>query len=388
MRKTFILTLALLLLLAGCGVQPKKTSQPAESTKKTTVTNVKPTTEKIIQGATQTWTFKKKVVSQQTTKGVSNQLTISPTTRSDTQTNWTTGQGQISGNTAPYNQISFKTWSRQTRQSVTKEGQDDLHFMSVTQINQTLKKLGANFKIGSLNDLIYLETKTKTMVLPEAIIAKDDHLYIINIEYITPEHTQTIDRGQVLDSITTQQKTTQVPLTQLNGTWTAAGTTASANDSGKVLVKDGYLYQQRYDSYERSVIQSLASESATTLSKNAMFTDQQSSAAKAGYQLTGKSVASGDSIGYLYLFVNNQKLVRIGEGLATDYQKASDQVSEKELPQQSITIFKQMDAKYPGEVASTITTKADAPIVGMSDSINYLTDVTAGQITENKSVTN
>ena len=47
-----------------------------------------------------------------------------------------------------------------------------------------------------------------------------------------------------------------------------------------------------------------------------------------------------------------------------------------------------MDAKYPGEVASTITTKADAPIIGMSASINYLTDVTAGQITENKSVTN
>lgn len=388
MRKTFILTLTSLLLLTGCGVQAKKTTQSTKSTKQATITNVKPTTEKIIQGATQTWTFGKRVGSQQTTKGVSEQLTISPTTRSDAQTNWTTGQGQISGNTAPYDQISFKTWSRQTRQSVTKEGQDDLHFMSVTQINQTLKKLGANFKIGSLNDLIYLETKTKTMVLPEAIIAKDDHLYIINIEYITPEHTQPIDRGQVLDSITTQQKTTQVPLTQLNGTWTAAGTTASANDSGKVLVKDGYLYQQRYDSYERSAIQSLASESATTLSKNAMFTDQQSSAAKAGYQLTGKSVASGDSIGYLYLFVNNQKLVRIGEGLATDYQKTSDQVSEKELPQQSITIFKQMDAKYPGKVASTITTKADAPIVGMSDSINYLTDVTAGQITENKSVTN
>ena len=62
MRKTITLTLASLLLLTGCGVQAKKTTNQPKVRKKQPSLNVKPTTEKIIQGATQTWTFGKRLV--------------------------------------------------------------------------------------------------------------------------------------------------------------------------------------------------------------------------------------------------------------------------------------------------------------------------------------
>jgi hypothetical protein len=61
-------------------------------------------------------------------------------------------------------------------------------------------------------------------------------------------------------------------------------------------------------------------------------------------------------------------------------------VTDEDLPQDNITIFQQMDQKIPGEVASTITVKAGPAVVGMTKSIKYLTDATAGQITSNESI--
>jgi hypothetical protein len=60
--------------------------------------------------------------------------------------------------------------------------------------------------------------------------------------------------------------------------------------------------------------------------------------------------------------------------------KTSDTVSSTDLPQNEVNIFTQADTNNPKKSASTITTKAGASIVGISSSVNYLTDPEAGQI--------
>lgn len=81
--------------------------------------------------------------------------------------------------------------------------------------------------------------------------------------------------------------------------------------------------------------------------------------------------------------MNDHELLRIGAGQATSYQKTDSLVAAADLSQTDQTIFEQLDQQKLGESASTITVKAGPAVVGMSDSINYLTDATAGQISNN-----
>lgn len=221
------------------------------------------------------------------------------------------------------------------------------------------------------------------MTLPEAFVAKGHHLYSINIQYVDTKQTITIARGQSFTDTSTKKETSQISLNKLNGTWIAPETTTSSSDTGKIMIEDGYMYQHRYNSYERSAIQKLSSYSLISLNQNITYAAQKVNAANAGYQLTQKAVASGDSLGYLYLFVNENQLVRIGQGTTTTYKKTSTLVAASDLPQDDITTFEEMDQKHPGEAASTITVDASAPVVGMSNSIKYLTVADAGQIIDN-----
>lgn len=127
--------------------------------------------------------------------------------------------------------------------------------MTIAQINMVLKKLGADIKIDKLSDLVFLETKSNNMPLNQAFVAKGYHLYAINPQYTDNEQTITVDRGQSFTDTRTKKATGQIVPAKLNGTWITPETTTSANDTGKIMVKDGYLYQHRYDSYERSAIQ-------------------------------------------------------------------------------------------------------------------------------------
>ena len=84
----------------------------------------------------------------------------------------------------------------------------------------------------------------------------------------------------------------------------------------------------------------------------------------------------------LYLIINANKIIRINQQIVTTYTKTSAVVAANDLPKTDIDLFKQMDQKKAGEVATTITVKAGPAQVGMTNSINYLTDPNAGQITE------
>lgn len=76
-------------------------------------------------------------------------------------------------------------------------------------------------------------------------------------------------------------------------------------------------------------------------------------------------------------------MIRIGEGKVTSYQKTSDTVTAQDMPQDYPSIFEQVDQKKKPEVASTITVKAGPPMIELTDSIKYLIDTSAGQITSN-----
>ncbi|WP_057895982.1 hypothetical protein [Liquorilactobacillus oeni] len=380
MRKlTFFIIALIILLTSGCSTQKQKTA--------ITTNTVKATTLKVLKPNSKTWTFSKKISSKQTSNhGVSNSISTSAVSKTDDLSNWTTSKGRFISYSVKYKQVPLKEWQRDMRKNFVKNAQKKIHLMTVTQVNASLKKLGAGFKISKLSDLIFLETQTNGMPLNQAFVAKGHHLYAIDIQYIDTDQTITIDRGQVFADTRTKKAAGQIAAAKLNGTWIAAETTTSASDTGKIMIKDGYLYQHRYDSFERSAIQNLNSYSLISLNQNATYASQKINAARAGYQLNQKTVASGDSLGYLYLFINENKLIRIGQGQATTYQKTSTLVAANDLPQDDIKIFEQMDQKNPAEAASTITVKADAPLVGMSSSIKYLTDPEAGQIISNEAV--
>ncbi|WP_047999472.1 hypothetical protein [Lactiplantibacillus herbarum] len=377
MRKSIITLITLtLLVLSGCSTKSQKSA--------TTSLSVKATTEKTIKSASKTWTFSQSVTSKQTKKnGVDNQLTTAAVSRTGALTNWTTAKGQFMSYAVKYQRVSLTKWQKDQRSHYVKDVQKNIHYMSVAQVNAVLKKLGADFKISKLSDLIFLETKTSGMPVDQAFVAKGHHLYGINIQYMTADQTITINRGTSFTDTSTKKAANHVAVSKLNGTWIAAETTTSSSDTGKIMIKDGYLYQHRYDSFERSAIQDLSHYSLTSLNQNNTYASQKSEAANGGYQLTAKSVASGDSLGYLYLFVSENKLIRIGQGQTTTYQKTSTTVAVADLPQSDLKIYDTMDQRYPSSPASTITVKADAPIIGLTDSIKYLTDADAGQITRN-----
>jgi len=193
-----------------------------------------------------------------------------------------------------YQRVSLAKWQLDQRSHYVKAVQKNIHYMSVAQVNAVLKKLGANFKISKLSDLIFLETKTSGMPVDQAFVAKGHHLYGINIQYMTADQTITINRGTAFTDTSTKKTANHVAVSKLNGTWIAAETTTSSSDTGKIMIKDSYLYQHRYDSFERSAIQDLSHYSLTSLNQNNTYASQKSEAANGGYQLTAKSVASGE----------------------------------------------------------------------------------------------
>lgn len=376
MRKLNIFIIILLMVVvSGCSLQKKE---------KAVDDNVKATTNKTLQAESKTWTFNQGISSKQTKdQGVSKQITSSVVSKTDALSSWTTSKGQFMSSSVNYKRVSLKKWKQNMLKNYIKSAQKSIHLMSVAQVNDSLKKLGSDTRVRKLSDLVFLETKTNGMTLPEAFVAKGHHLYSINIQYVDTKQTITIARGQSFTDTSTKKETSQISLNKLNGTWIAPETTTSSSDTGKIMIEDGYMYQHRYNSYERSAIQKLSSYSLISLNQNITYAAQKVNAANAGYQLTQKAVASGDSLGYLYLFVNENQLVRIGQGTTTTYKKTSTLVAASDLPQDDITTFEEMDQKHPGEAASTITVDASAPVVGMSNSIKYLTVADAGQIIDN-----
>nr|WP_251897828.1 hypothetical protein [Lactiplantibacillus paraplantarum] len=236
--------------------------------------------------------------------------------------------------------------------------------------------------------MIYLETGSSTDPLPvaTAFVAKGHHLYAINMQYSDTDQTTTIDRGRSFTDTNTKVTPRHISVDQLNGTWIAAETTTSASDTGKLMIKNGYLYQHRYNSYERSAIQDLSRYSLGSLNQNVTYAAFKTDAAHAGYQLAHNTVASGDSTGMLYIVINANKIIRINQQLVTTYNKTSTIVAASALPQTDIDIFNQMDQQHPGESAATITVKAGPARVALTSSLNYLTDPDAGQITKEVTV--
>lgn len=379
MHKLAILLITIGITLAGCTTQ---TFAPAHHHP------VKATTQKVLQAKTKTWTFDQAVSSKQTKHGVASKLEASVVDKTTTQSSWTTSQGQFLSVGIKHRQVSFSKWQRAQQRHIMKSYRHRLHYMSVSQVNAVLKKLGAPIKISKLTDLIYLETGSSTDPLPvaTAFVAKGHHLYAINMQYSDTDQTTTIDRGRSFTDTSTKVTPRHISVNQLNGTWIAAETTTSASDTGKLMIKNGYLYQHRYDSYERSAIQDLSRYSLGSLNQNVTYAAFKTDAAHAGYQLAHNTVASGDSTGMLYIVINANKIIRINQQLVTTYNKTSTIVAASALPQTDIDIFNQMDQQHPGESAATITVKAGPARVALTSSLNYLTDPDAGQITKEVTV--
>lgn len=84
--------------------------------------------------------------------------------------------------------------------------------MTVAQVNTALHKLGADFKIKHLSDLVFLETKTGENTIDQGFVAKGNHLYAITAHYRDLQEPTNFDRGQLFVS----QKTTAIELPSTN----------------------------------------------------------------------------------------------------------------------------------------------------------------------------
>ncbi|RRK09756.1 hypothetical protein D1831_10900 [Lactiplantibacillus garii] len=379
MRKVILgLVTSLLVILAGCGAnQASKTKSKATAADNSVVKN----TQQATRAASKTWVFDQAVSSKQTKRGLQDTLTTSVVSKLQADSSWTTAKGQFTSNSIDYQRVSLAKWKRDGLKHVMKSYQHTVHYVSVAQVNAVLKKLGADVQIHQLTDLVFLETKNGGEPLSTGFVASGHHLYEINVEYRDADTPTTVDRGTKYTDTATKTAVSHVDPADLAGTWIAPETTTSATDTGKMMVKAGYLYQHRYDSFERSAVQDLATYSLTSLNQNTTYAEQKRNAAKAGYHLTNRVVASGDSLGYLYLFISKDKMIRIGQGDVTTYEHTSATVAPADLPTADVKLFDQTTKKHPGSAASTVTVKAGAPKVGMSSSVKYLTDPEAGQIT-------
>ncbi|WIE01286.1 hypothetical protein QN289_02710 [Latilactobacillus curvatus] len=81
-----------------------------------------------------------------------------------------------------------------------KSYQKTLHLMTVAQVNAALHKLGADFKIKHLSDLVFLETKTGKNTIDQGFVAKGNHLYAITAHYRDLQEPTNFDRGQLFVS--------------------------------------------------------------------------------------------------------------------------------------------------------------------------------------------
>jgi len=369
MRKsTIFIIMLMLLIVSGCGA------------KKVTNNHIKTTTQKVINAPSKTWSFSKEVKSDLTRKGPSNDMAPSSVSKENSLATWKTEDGEFTSDSIQYQQISVAEWKKNLQKNYMQSYQSKIHYMSISQINAVLKTLGSDIKISQLSDLIFLKHVTGSLPVTQAFVAKNHTLYAINMHYMEDDPAHTINRGQSFTDVDHKKTADHVAVKALNGTWIAPKTVTSAEDSGKILIQDGYLYQHRYNSIERSAVEDLSAYPLAKLNQNTTYTMKKREAGWAGYQLTDKNIASGDSLGYLYLFINPKEMVRIGAGQTTSYEKTGDTVSGTDLPQDYLTIFNKPDSK--NQVISTITVKSDAPIIGKTSSIKYLTDDLAGQISE------
>lgn len=265
MRKLAICFIALLaLILSGCG--------PAKP--KSTTNNVKPTTQKLLKSESKTWTFEQSVSSQLTRHGLIDKLTTSEPSKMSRDSSWTTSNGKFISNSLTYRQISLADWKAGTKKHYTKQTQKDIHYLTVPQVNAVLSKLGAKVTIQKLSDLVFIESENKPTVLNQAFVAQGHQLYAITVAYMDNRSPISIERGQSFSDTSTKPAANHVDVAKLNGVWIAADTETSAEDSGKLLVKDNYLYQHRYNSYERSAIEDLAKYPLITLNQSSTYSAQ------------------------------------------------------------------------------------------------------------------
>ncbi|MQS44995.1 hypothetical protein [Companilactobacillus mishanensis] len=371
MKKISLLVLLLTIIgITGCG------------NKTVSDNHVKKNTEKVLNSSSKTWVFDKSISSNMEKHTLSNDISVSSMKKTSMETTWSTSNKKFHNGAIEYHQVSLKKWKQGIESHVTKEAQNTIHYLTVEQINASLKKLGANVTIDQLSDLIFLQTESNGVDLTDGFIADGNHLYQVTAEYRDVEDLRTIERGKSYLDTGVKKDITNVPVDKLNGTWVAPETTTSATDSGKVLIKDGFFYQKRFDSIERSAIQNLQKYSLVSLNQNNTYSEQKRNAARAGYDLSQKSVATGDSLGYLYIFLSKEKMLRIGGGQTVTYDKLNNIIAPSDLSTNEIDVFKNSDNHSSGQTASTLTAKSDASFLEMSKSINYLTDPEAGQITD------
>lgn len=362
--KMVLLVLVSVALLAGCGKSNK-------SARQNTVAQ--------LQKTDQVW---KESAIATATVTAQNKLTREKRAADDKLSPWITNNGRF------YSVASFKQTTYATVRKQAKEVDSmpqNLHFVTVEQVNATLKVLGAKVRIKSLDDLIYIEQEDATTFrISTGFLIAGDKLYSVAINYSSSGANtagSSVNRGTVYTRKVQYASDKVLKTTAIQGTWQSAA-------GAKAVVAGTQLVTVQNDAFVRGKIEDLGATKLTALYTNSSYVVRQNQAIRRGVKLSRNSLVAGDVWGNLYVFLSARKMVQVTNSGATLYTKSSKTADTTVFPDQVRTVFAKLDAqKSAAGVAGYLLPKGhNTYSVGLVGSILYITKNNASGITGAESV--
>jgi hypothetical protein len=358
-----IIALTVMALLAGC-----------QQATKATTSKVHQRTTQIVHQADSVW---HETGTTTATVAPSGQLS-GETTKAETTTlgPWVTNAGTF------YNMQAYsQTTSYQTLKKATRDNDSmpkHLKFATLTQLNATLKAMGAKARIKHYSDLVYLKATNGANLIQSGFLAAGDHLYVLNIAYTTADTTSQVTRGTVFSRHYQAAATAKLTAKAVAGTWQAA-------DGTQATVKDGQLVTVQDNAYVRGRLESLARFQPATLYRNTAYYLRQKQANQRGVKIGRNALGAGDVWDNLYFFTSKSKLIRVNNTGITTFTKTT---AASAVPDQVFTVFAKLDAQGGENVAGYLLPKGNATYsVGLVPSVSYLTQNYSGGISGAEAVT-
>lgn len=240
-----------------------------------------------------------------------------------------------------------------------------LRFVTVKQVNATLKAMGATKQIKALTDLVYTQQADgHTFPSNDGYLIEGDHLYEVIMAYTTGGNASTVNRGNVYSRKIKYWTTKQLTFNVVAGTWqSTAGDQATVRDDQLVTIQN--------KSYVRGKVENLSHLQGEKLYRNTAYSLRQTQLVKQNAKLTQESLVAGDLYDNMYLFLSKTKMARVNTSGVTIFTKKADQ---SQIPAQVFEVFRLLDQRHTDEVAAYLLPHGtDTYSVALTRSINYAT---------------
>jgi hypothetical protein len=347
----YVLALAAVVLLTACG---KQAAQKTSSVYQHSTSQ--------LQKNDQVWAEEAVATAALDSK---NGLTAEKRTNDDKLAPWITSKGKFY-NVANYQQTNYAAIKKQLKKNDSMP--QNLHFVTVKQVNATLKTLGATVRIKSLNDLVYIkQTNGTTFQNGTGFLIAGDKLYDVYVSYTSGTKGASVNRGTVYTRKLKYASSKAVTPAAIAGLW-------QASDGTKALVKNQQLVTIQNDAFVRGTIENLGALKQSELYGTMSYYLRQTTTTKKGVKLSSNSLASGDLWGNLYVFLSASKMVQVTNSSVKVFTKTGAKDDTADFPKQVFTAFKELDKeKSTSGVAGYLLPKGNNTYsVGLVSSTHFV----------------